>query len=85
MIPDIGQKVRNKMKVNKHIYIWERTEILYDSIKSSPAVFFGRHFRTRYFDLQSFKSFQIFVVQAKRGTLSPFELSAYKIYKTDSS
>ena len=68
MIPDIGQKVRNKMKVNKHIYIWERTEILYDSIKSSPAVFFGRHFRTRYFDLQSFKSFQMIVVQKKKGT-----------------
>ena len=68
MIPDIGQKVRNQMKVNKHIYIWEWTEILYDSIKSSPAVFFGRHFRTRYFYLQGFKSFQMIVVQKKKGT-----------------
>ena len=33
---------------------------------------FVQSYRTHYFDLQSFKAFQIIVVRAKKGSVSPF-------------
>ena len=66
-ISDLGQTFHEHLKGRKHVYLGHQRKVFTIILNIIKKVFWY-NFSNSLFDLQSFKSFQIILVQAKNKT-----------------